>query len=177
MQITEVANRCGEGIELIALIESVAGVVRMRDIAQCRQVMRLVFGSFDFGVDAGIDGTGRELDYVRSQFVIESRHAGLPPPIGGVMLSTSDAELIAADVLDGRRFGFGSKLCTHPKQVDAVNAICAPTGRSAIGPGACWRRWRRIRAARSPLTASWWTSRSSIGQREFWPRECGLKGA
>jgi citrate lyase subunit beta / citryl-CoA lyase len=127
VHIGEVAARCGEGVEMIALIESVAGVVRMREIAQCKGVSRLAFGSFDFGVDAGIDGTGRELDYVRSQFVIESRFAGLPPPIDGVTLSTSDAEVIAADVLDARRFGFGGKLCIHPKQVDAVNAGFAPS--------------------------------------------------
>jgi citrate lyase subunit beta / citryl-CoA lyase len=127
LQLTEVATRCGEGVELIALIESVAGVVHMREIAQCKQVARLAFGSFDFCVDAGIDGTGRELDYVRSMFVIESRHAGLPPPVDGVTLSTSDEQIIGADVQDGRRFGFGGKLCIHPKQVDIVNGGFAPS--------------------------------------------------
>ena len=86
-QLADIAARCVEGVELIALVESVADVVRMRAIAQSGRVARLAFGSFDFGVDAGIDGTGRELDYVRSQFVIESRFAGLPPPVDGVTLA------------------------------------------------------------------------------------------
>ncbi|SAL44019.1 HpcH/HpaI aldolase [Caballeronia cordobensis] len=126
-QLADIAARCAEGVELIALVESVAGVVRMREIAQCGRVARLAFGSFDFGVDAGIDGTGRELDSVRSQFVLESRFAGLPPPIDGVTLATNDIDAIDADVLDARRFGFGGKLCIHPKQVDAVNRGFAPS--------------------------------------------------
>jgi len=127
-QLADIAARCVEGVELIALVESVAGVVRMREIAQSGRVARLAFGSFDFGVDAGIDGAGRELDYVRSQFVIESRFAGLPPPVDGVTLATGDIDAINADVLDARRFGFGGKLCIHPKQVDSVNTGFAPSG-------------------------------------------------
>lgn len=127
LQLADVAARSADGAQLIALVESVAGVVRLREVAHCKGVARLAFGSFDFGVDAGIDGSGRELDYVRSQFVIESRFAGLPAPIDGVTLATDDAQLIAADVLDARRFGFGGKLCIHPKQVDAVNGGFAPS--------------------------------------------------
>jgi len=130
VQLADIVARSAQGVELVALIESVSGVVRMREVAQCKGVARLAFGSFDFGVDAGIDvgeGIGRELDYVRSQFVIESRFAGLPPPIDGVTLATGDTEAVAAHVLDARRFGFGGKLCIHPKQVDAVNGGFAPS--------------------------------------------------
>lgn len=139
-RLADIAARCADDAELIALIESVAGVVRMREIAQCRRVTRLAFGSFDFCVDAGIEGTGRELDHVRSQFVIESRFAGLQPPVDGVTLATSDMDIIAADVQDGRRFGFGGKLCIHPKQVDAVN--------NGFAPSAAEREWAaRVLAA------------------------------
>lgn len=131
VQLADIVARSSAGVGLVALVESVAGVVRMREVAQCKGVARLAFGSFDFGVDAGIDvggdGMGRELDYVRSQFVIESRFAGLPAPIDGVTLATGDTDAIAADVLDARRFGFGGKLCIHPKQVDVVNGGFAPS--------------------------------------------------
>ncbi|MGF6772320.1 citrate lyase subunit beta/citryl-CoA lyase [Paraburkholderia sp. GAS199] len=125
-QLDEIAARCVDHVALIALIESVAGVVRMREVAQAENVARLAFGSFDFTVDAGIEGMTRELDFVRSQFVIESRYADLPPPLDGVTLSTDDADTLGADVLDARRFGFGGKLCIHPRQVDAVNRGFAP---------------------------------------------------
>jgi len=90
-------------------------------------VSRLAFGSFDYCVDAGVEGHDRELDYVRSLFVIESRYANLPPPVDGVTLSVDDSALIAQDVAIGKRFGFGGKLCIHPKQVNWVNRGFSPT--------------------------------------------------
>src|SRR5476651_1940107 len=126
-ELADVALRCGEGVLLVALIESVVGVVQMRSIAHEKSVSRLAFGSFDYCVDAGVEDSGRELDYVRSQFVIESRFAGLPAPVDGVTLSIDVADLIAADVAAGRRFGFGGKLCIHPRQVEAVNQGFAPS--------------------------------------------------
>jgi len=125
-QLANIAARC-DGVLLTALVETVAGVVRMREIAGEQAVSRLAFGSFDYCVDAGIEGMGRELDYVRSRFVIESRYAGLPAPVDGVTLDVHDAALIADEVACGRRFGFGAKLCIHPKQVDAVNRGFMPT--------------------------------------------------
>ncbi|HZZ09460.1 MAG TPA: CoA ester lyase [Paraburkholderia sp.] len=126
-ELADIAARCVGNVTLVALIESVTGVVQMRSIANEKAVSRLAFGSFDFCVDAGVDGNDRELDFVRSQFVIESRYANLPPPVDGVTLSVDDAALIADDVAAGRRFGFGGKLCIHPKQVDAVNRGFAPS--------------------------------------------------
>lgn len=126
-QLADIVARCGRGTELVALVESVAGVVALRQIAHATGVARLAFGSFDYSVDAGTESSGRALDYVRSQFVIESRFAGLLPPVDGVTLSTDDAQIIAADTLDSRQFGFGGKLCIHPKQVDTVNRGFAPS--------------------------------------------------
>lgn len=126
-QLADIAKRSGDGVVLTALVETVAGVIKMREIAGEMAVARLAFGSFDYCVDAGIEGMGRELDAVRSRFVMESRYAGLPPPVDGVILDVNDAGLIADDVAVGRRFGFGAKLCIHPKQVDAVNSGFLPS--------------------------------------------------
>jgi citrate lyase subunit beta/citryl-CoA lyase len=51
----------------------------------------------------------------------------LPPPVDGVTLAIDDASRLDEDVALGRRFGFGGKLCIHPKQVDAVNRGFAPS--------------------------------------------------
>lgn len=126
-QLRDIAGRCGDGVVLTALVETVAGVVRMREIAAEPSVARLAFGSFDYCVDAGIEGMERELDYVRSRFVMESRYAGLPAPIDGVTLDVHDAALMAEDVASSRRFGFGGKLCIHPNQVEAVNRGFMPS--------------------------------------------------
>ncbi|MCY0386177.1 CoA ester lyase [Robbsia sp. Bb-Pol-6] len=132
-QLAALSARAGEGAVVIALVESVAGVVQLRDIAQAPGVARLAFGSFEFGVDAGIEGDGSELDAVRTAFVIASRHAGLPAPIDGVTRShdkpgtTDKADAIAAAVATARRFGFGGKLCLHGSHVEAINHGFAPT--------------------------------------------------
>jgi citrate lyase subunit beta/citryl-CoA lyase len=126
-QLDDIAARFGRKVALVALVETVAGVVQMRGIAKAKAVARLAFGSFDYCVDAGTEGMDRELDAVRSAFVIESRYAGLPPPVDGVTLAIDDASRLDEDVALGRRFGFGGKLCIHPKQVDAVNRGFAPS--------------------------------------------------
>jgi citrate lyase subunit beta / citryl-CoA lyase len=109
------------------LVETVGGLVHLRRIAACAGVGRIAFGSVDFCSDAGIEGEEEELDYVRSQLVIESRFAGLPAPIDGVTVTLDDGERIHRDVMRARRFGFGAKLCIHPKQVHAVNTVFAPS--------------------------------------------------
>lgn len=128
------------GASLLLLVETVAGLVHLRRIAACAGVARIAFGSVDFCNDAGIEGEHEELDFVRSQLVIESRFADLAAPIDGVTLALDDDERIRRDVARGRRFGFGAKLCIHPKQVRAVNA--------GFSPGADELAWaRRVLAA------------------------------
>ena len=112
---------------LVALVESVAGVVALRDIAATPGLSRLAFGSIDFGLDAGIPGTDHELDFVRSRFVIESRFAGLPAPVDGVTPVVDQPDVVTREAERARRFGFGGKLCIHPAQVALVNAAFAPT--------------------------------------------------
>lgn len=126
-QLADVAGRLRDGQTLLPLVETVAGHFAMAELARVPKVQRLAFGSFDFMADAGIRGDAEELDAVRTQLVLVSRHAGLLAPVDGVTLSTDDARRIAHDVQRSRRFGMGGKLCIHPRQVAAVNTGFAPT--------------------------------------------------
>ncbi|EIF28618.1 citrate lyase beta subunit [Burkholderia sp. Ch1-1] len=126
-QLAEVAARLPSAVRIVALIETVAGVVAMREIAGVPSVARFAFGTVDFCGDAGIEGLGVELNYVRSQMVIESRYAGLAAPIDGVTLELDHLERLTEHVAGARRFGFGGKLCIHPRQVDPVNRGFAPS--------------------------------------------------
>lgn len=109
------------------LIESALGIKNIDQLAQQERVTRLIFGSIDFCVDMGIDADDRELDYFRSHIVLASRLAELAPPVDGVTTAIDDVTVLQADTLRGKRFGFGAKLCIHPKQVAAVNAAYRPT--------------------------------------------------
>jgi citrate lyase subunit beta/citryl-CoA lyase len=45
--------------------------------------------------------------------------------VDGVSTTITDAAAIEADARRGRRFGFGGKLCIHPRQIDAVHRAYA----------------------------------------------------
>lgn len=111
---------------VLPLVESAQGFMNLAALAAAEGVERLAFGSIDFSVDLGIEGDDRELDYFRSQLVLVSRVAGIAPPIDGVTTAIGDVEVLAAETLRGKRFGFGAKLCIHPAQVAVVHASYLP---------------------------------------------------
>lgn len=115
------------GAPVLPLIETAAGFGGLESLARVPGVQRLVFGSIDFQVDLGIDWDGEELLMFRSRLVLESRLAGLLPPVDGVSLAIDDTQALAADAHRSRRLGFGAKLCIHPRQVQAVNAAFLPS--------------------------------------------------
>ena len=45
----------------------------------------------------------------------------------GVSTDLTDDEALARDTNHARRFGFGGKLCVHPRQVGIVNMAFLPT--------------------------------------------------
>jgi citrate lyase subunit beta/citryl-CoA lyase len=112
---------------VLALIESAQGIAQASMIAAMPGVDRLMFGHIDFSVDLGIEGDERELDYFRSQLVLASRLAGIAAPVDGVTTALDDEVVLRAETLRGKRFGFGGKLCIHPKQLAAVHASYLPS--------------------------------------------------
>lgn len=108
------------GVAIIALIESARGLANARGIAASRWVNRLAFGSIDFCADLGAAHCSDALLLARSEIVLASRLADLPPPIDGVTISIHDAALVEADARYAQTLGFGGKLCIHPAQVTPV---------------------------------------------------------
>ncbi len=125
--IADVARVTTAGARAVKLlIESAQGIANLSTLAACDKVTRLIFGTIDFCVDMGIGHDDRELDYFRSKIVLASRLAGLAAPVDGVTTAIDDPAVLTADILRGKRFGFGAKLCIHPKQVAAVNEHYRP---------------------------------------------------
>lgn len=126
--VADIARVRGAGAAtVLALVESAEGIANARALAAADGVSRLMFGSIDFSVDLGIEGDERELDAFRSELVLASRLAGIAPPVDGVTTAIDDAELLRRETLRGKRFGFGGKLCIHPKQLAAVHAAYLPS--------------------------------------------------
>jgi citrate lyase subunit beta / citryl-CoA lyase len=129
------------GAVLLPLIEPAKGFAALDLIARAPGVARLVVGHLDFQVDLGMQcgQEERELDAVRFHVVCASCQAGLPGPVDGVTTQLKDPAQLAHDAQRSRRFGFTGKLCIHPDQVGAVNAVLNPRWRRSNGHGACLR--------------------------------------
>jgi citrate lyase subunit beta/citryl-CoA lyase len=124
--------RLGGMVALLPLIESAAGLDALKAIAAAPGVLRLVVGHIDFMVDTGIacdpaDEAEGELAPLRFAVAMATRLAGLAPAVDGVTVQTGDDARLRADTRRARRFGFGGKLCIHPRQVAVVHETLAPT--------------------------------------------------
>ena len=113
------------GKAIIALLESAKGLAASREIAGCAG--RLAFGSIDFCADLGMAHEREMLLAARAEIVLASRLAGLPAPLDGVCTAIDAAAEVEADARYARAFGFGGKLCIHPKQIAPTRAGFAPT--------------------------------------------------
>lgn len=118
------------GIDLIPIIETAAGFSNLAGIARAaRRTKRLSFGAGDFTLDVGITWSRDELELLpyRTAFVVESRAAGLEPPLDTVWVSLKDPEGFQRSVQRAKDLGFQGKLCIHPDQVPVVNDCFQPT--------------------------------------------------
>jgi len=115
------------GRPLVALLETVRGFMDLAAMAKLPGLVRIAFGSVDFGVDSGMADEADAMTPVRTQIVLHSRASGLAAPVDGVSVNFGDAERMHADAVRSRQLGFGGKLCIHPAQVAAVHRAFTPT--------------------------------------------------
>ena len=127
--LAQVAAAAAGACSLLPLVESVAGLDAINELASSAQVVRLAFGNLDFQVDAGLACGPDEFELmpVRLAVVLASRRARLPPPIDGVTPDLHDAAQLAVQTARAQRGGFGAKLCIHPRQVPVVNSTFSPS--------------------------------------------------
>lgn len=124
-QVAQVLARMAPGSDVIALIETVRGVLGVHDIAHSAGVSRLAFGSIDYMLDLDLPGPGFALDMAATAIAMASRAADLDAPIAGVTPDL-DSGRVQADMQHARAMGFGAKMCIHPTQVATVHAALKP---------------------------------------------------
>jgi citrate lyase subunit beta/citryl-CoA lyase len=126
-EIQLIAENFGAEVPILPQIETARGFRNTLALAGAKLVRRLLFGSIDFQLDLGMAAEEEELLYFRSQIVLDSRLAGIQPPVDGVTTDINSPERVRADTLRARRLGFGGKMCIHPKQVPVVNECFTPS--------------------------------------------------
>jgi citrate lyase subunit beta/citryl-CoA lyase len=112
---------------VLPIIETAQGVESVMSVASTPGVQRLVFGTLDYGVDLDLSGDERGLVYPSARIALASRCAGLDSPVAGVTPAIDDEATLLADLAFARAFGFGAKLCIHPRQIGVVRDAMQPT--------------------------------------------------
>jgi len=125
--LVALGQRLGQGVPVVALVETALGVHRVHDLAAVPGVRRLAFGHLDLAADLGSDTADTTMLMARSTLVLASRVAGLPGPVDGTTTALDDPGAAAGDARRARALGFTGKLCIHPSQVGPVNAAFRPS--------------------------------------------------
>ena len=125
--LARVHERLG-GTPVLPLVESAAGLGALEAVAAAPGVLRLVVGHIDFMADTGLSCDEEEGELVPLRFAVAmaTRRLGLAPAIDGVTVQTDDGPRLRADTRRALRFGFGGKLCIHPRQVALVHQALEP---------------------------------------------------
>jgi citrate lyase subunit beta/citryl-CoA lyase len=116
-------------VALLPLIESAAGHAALSAIAAATNVSRLVIGHIDFMADTGLQCSAGEPELAPLRFAVAvaTRLHRLAPAVDGVTVDLDDEARLREDTQRALRFGFGAKLCIHPRQVAIVHDAIAPS--------------------------------------------------
>lgn len=112
-------------LELIALVESAAGLARAGAIAAAPRVVALMLGGADLAAELGTAPAAEALAVPRALLALAARGAGIGA-IDMPCLAPRDAATTAAEAQAARRLGFTAKAAIHPAQVAPINAAFTP---------------------------------------------------
>lgn len=118
--VTAVCARLSGKVRVVPLIESARGLARLEQILGCDNVWCAAFGSLDFALDLDCAPTWEALLLARTQLVLHSRLANLPPPLDGVTAAFDQPALAEDEARRAAQLGFGGKLAIHPRQVEPI---------------------------------------------------------
>ncbi|MCD0505234.1 HpcH/HpaI aldolase/citrate lyase family protein, partial [Bordetella petrii] len=117
-------------VDLIGLIETAQGMAGLPEILRASpRVKRVAFGAGDYTLDLDLTWTRDETELAayRAALVVQSRAAGLEPPLDTVWVNLQDPDGFALSAQRARALGFQGKLCIYPDQVPVANAAFSPS--------------------------------------------------
>lgn len=116
-------------IKIVPLIETGAGMLNAADIAAASsRIEAMAFGAEDYMLDLSIPSdSNQSLLHARSTLVAASSAAGINPPVDSVFTDFNDQDGLKEASKLSRGSGFQGRLVIHPKQIETVNKMYAPT--------------------------------------------------
>jgi (S)-citramalyl-CoA lyase len=132
VEVKLAANLVSNRTRLVCLIETVAGVEKVREIASASSyVVALAFGGYDLSAETGGEPTWEALLWPRSKVVHACAAAGILALDQPYIDLTNEAGL-AAECARARALGFSGKLAIHPKQCVAIKTGFRPTEEQVV---------------------------------------------
>ena len=119
--------------DVVALVETAAGVTHAAQIAAQPNVVGLMWGAEDLVASLGgtssrrPDGSYRDVARHARSVVLVAAGAHGKAAIDAVHLDIDDIEGLAAEASDAAACGFTATACIHPSQVDVIRAAYRPT--------------------------------------------------
>lgn len=127
VEVQLAANLVSNRSRLICLIETIAGVEKVREIASASSyVVALAFGGYDLSAETGGEPTWEALLWPRTKVVHACAAAGILALDQPYIDLTNEAGL-SAECARARALGFAGKLAIHPKQCPLIKAGFRPT--------------------------------------------------
>ncbi|MFE6921910.1 HpcH/HpaI aldolase/citrate lyase family protein [Nocardia sp. NPDC057663] len=123
------------GYDIIALVETPAGVRRVGEIAAARRVVAVMWGAEDLVAALGgsssrrADGTYRDVARQLRATTLIAAKAGGKLAVDGVFLDIPDLDGLAAEAEDAVASGFDIKVALHPTQVPVIADAYRPDPR------------------------------------------------
>ena len=119
IELVEKIQKYVNGKEIIALIETVKGVIELPKIAECLFVNGLAFGAEDFCKELGYEAGEESTYFARNQLVLYGSYFK-KYTLDGVCLEIHNMEIFIEAYKKTKRMGFHGKLLIHPNQAQAV---------------------------------------------------------
>jgi citrate lyase beta subunit len=120
-------------MRLLVIIETAQGVMNLREIARegaqsGAPLAALIFGADDYAADVGAQRTreGVEVLFARSA-VVAAAAANRLQAIDIVFFDLEDLPGLEAECRFGRQLGYTGKMVIHPRQLEIVNRVFAPS--------------------------------------------------
>ena len=115
-------------LPLMLLVESALGIEESFALATEHRAVALLFGSEDYRADLGAAGSPspEDLRWARARLANAAAASGCLA-IDGPFTALEDDAGLARALAEARAFGYGAKLCIHPRQIQAAESAFRPT--------------------------------------------------
>ena len=125
--LDDLLSEAGKDIDLIPVVESAEGIDRAVEIAgSSLRNVALGFGSADYAAELGSDMSAAALAFGRGRIAAAAGQSGISA-IDGIWPDFNDDDGLRGDTRLARSMGFDGKILIHPRQVDVVHSVFAPS--------------------------------------------------